>query len=271
MPMSYRTSPPKPLLLALAALAFSGAPMAQDSPGAAADAQANNPLSNMKAFSLHDYYMGDLSQTDKTGNQFWLRYAQPLKIGNSPWLMRASLPVNTLPVGTDGASRTGLGDLTVLMAYTMDVGNPALSFGIGPLLTAPTATRRELGSNKWSAGLVNVFFNASSPKLQLGYLATWQHSFAGRDDYATVNVASFQPMAFYQLGGGTYLRSTPNLVYNLKNDHYVVPIGLGIGQVIKRDKAIYNFFIEPQLTVAHQGAGQAKWQVLMGLNLQFFD
>ena len=236
-----------------------------------AEAQANNPLSNMKAVSFHNYYIGDLTQTDKTADQFWLRFAQPFKLGNGQWLMRASLPVNSLPVGLDGSRRTGIGDLTVLLGYTMDTGNPAVSFGVGPVFTLPTATSRALGSNKWSAGLVNVYFNGSSPKVQYGYLATWQHSFAGSDGYDKVNVASFQPMVFYQLGGGTYLRSSPNIVYNLRSDHYVVPIGLGLGQVIKRDKTVYNFFIEPQLAVAHQGPGQPKWQLFMGLNLQFFN
>jgi hypothetical protein len=32
------------------------------------------------------------------------------------------------------------------------------SFGIGPQLTAPTATKDVVGSEKWSAGLVNVLF-----------------------------------------------------------------------------------------------------------------
>ncbi|MFV0680203.1 hypothetical protein [Ottowia sp.] len=155
--------------ISLVLMALSCAVMAQDD---VADAQANNPLSNMKAVSFHNYYMGDLTQTDKTGDQFWLRFAQPFKIGASQWLMRASLPVNSLPVGTDGGRRTGLGDLTMLAAYTMDTGNPAISFGVGPVLTVPTATRDGLGSKKWSAGLVNVYFNGASPKWQYGYLAT---------------------------------------------------------------------------------------------------
>jgi hypothetical protein len=237
--------------------------------GGAPDTQANNPLSNMKAVSLHNYYMGDLSRTDKTGDQFWLRFAQPFKIGGSQWLMRASLPVNSMPVGDNGSRRTGVGDFTALFAYTMDTGNPAVSFGVGPVFTLPTASRNELGSNKWSAGLVNVYFNGSSPKMQYGYLATWQHSFAGSSGYPTVNVASFQPMFFYQLGGGTYLRSSPNIVYDLHSDNYVAPIGLGIGQVIKRGNTVFNLFVEPQVAVAHQGPGQPKWQVFMGFNMQF--
>jgi len=91
----------------------------------------------------------------------------------------------------------------------IDTGNPAVSFGFGPQITAPTASKDELGSGKWSAGFANVLFNASSPRFQYGYLLTWQESFAGDNDREFVNILAFQPFAFYQLGGGTYLRAAP--------------------------------------------------------------
>lgn len=233
-------------------------------------AQANNPLANMTAFNMQDYYIGDVTQTDnKDGNEFWFRYAQPFAISDTHWLLRASLPVNTLPVGPDEAHRTAVGDLNLFTAYLIDTGNPAVSFGIGPQLTAPTAGDDRLGTEKWSAGLVNVLFDAASPKFQFGYLASWQHSFAGSSSRDTVNLATFQPFMFYQLGGGTYLRAAPIWAYNLQNNGYSVPLGVGIGQVIKRGKTVYNLFVEPQASVADKGPGQPRWQIFAGLNLQF--
>lgn len=90
-------------------------------------AQANNPIANMVALSLHNYYIGEFTGTEDDGNQFWLRYAQPFSLGESNWLMRASLPLNTFPFGSDGSSKTGLGDLSILTAYLIDVGNPGIS------------------------------------------------------------------------------------------------------------------------------------------------
>lgn len=164
-----------------------------------AAANANNPLANTTAFNMQNYYIGDLTDSDESANQFWLRYAKPFSINDADWLMRASLPVNSFPTGRNGGTQTGLGDLNLFAAYLIDTGNPAVSFGIGPQLTLPTASRDALGSEKWSAGLVNVLFNASSPKFQYGYLLSWQHSFAGEDDRADVNLAAFQPFLFYQL------------------------------------------------------------------------
>jgi hypothetical protein len=232
-------------------------------------AQANNPLANMTAFNLQNYYMGDLSGTDETANQFWLRFAKPISIGDTSWLMRASLPINTFPTLPNGDKKTGLGDLNIFAAYLIDTGNPAVSFGFGPQITMPTATNDALGTDKWSAGFANVLFNASSAKFQYGYLLTWQASFAGDDDRSDVNMGAFQPFAFYQLGQGTYLRAAPIWQYNFENDDYNVPLGIGIGQVIKKDKTVYNIFIEPQFSVAHEGDGQALWQVFVGFNMQF--
>ncbi len=234
-----------------------------------AAAQANNPLANMKAFNLQNYYIGELTESDENANQFWLRYAQPVPIAKTSWLVRASLPVNTYPTPPDGDHETGLGDFNIFAAYLFDMPNPALSVGLGPLLTAPTATDEALGSEKWSAGFAQVTFDARKPKYQYGYLLTWQASFAGEDDRDDVNVGAFQPFFFYQLGGGTYLRTAPIWVYDFENDGYSVPLGLGIGQVLKKGNTVFNFFVEPQYSVADNGAGFPQWQIFFALNMQF--
>ncbi|MBD8511385.1 hypothetical protein IFO68_01550 [Photobacterium sp. CAU 1568] len=242
--------------------------------GLAADnsaAQANNPLANMTALNFQNYYIGEVTESDEYANQFWVRFAKPVSVGETNWIMRASLPVNTYPTSPTGGHETGIGDFNIFAAYLIDTGNPAVSFGVGPQLTAPTATEDELGSEKWSAGLANVLFNASSPVFQYGYLLTWQESFAGEDARQDVNVAAFQPFAFYQLGGGTYLRAAPIWVYNFENDSYSVPLGIGAGQVIKKGKTVYNLFVEPQFSVADDGPGYPDWQVFLGFNMQFLN
>jgi hypothetical protein len=261
----------KSVLFAAALSFLAGAASAQEQSATSdAVAQANNPLANFTAFNLHNYYIGELTDPHKDANQFWMRYAQPFSIGNTNWLMRASLPINTFPVPPTLGHATGLGDLNVFAAYLIDTGNPTVSFGIGPQITMPTATNEDaLGSGKWSAGLVNTLFNFGSPTFQYGYLLSWQASFAGHTDRDQVNIGGFQPFLFYQLGGGTYLRSTAVMSYNFQNNTYSVPIGLGIGQVIPQEKMVFNVFVEPQVSVADKGAGWPKWQIFLGLNTQF--
>lgn len=189
-------------------------------------------------------------------------------MGDSQWLTRVSLPINTYPTMPDLDHETGLGDLNLLVAYLFDTGNPAVSFGFGPQFNAPTGDEDTLGSGKWSLGLVNAFFDGRSKRFQYGYLASWWANVAGDDDREDVNAGFLQPFAFYQLGGGTYLRSAPIWYRNFENDTYSVPLGLGIGQVIPKGKAIYNFFVEPQWSVADKGPGYPEWQIFVGLNIQ---
>jgi hypothetical protein len=242
-------------LLAAALVVLAGAAHAAEELSASDVNKANNPLASATAFNVHNYYIGEVTETNEPGNQFWLRVAKPFSIGETNWLMRASLPVNTYPVPPESNHETGLGDFNAFAAYLIDVGNPRVSFGVGPLIAAPTATDDALGSGKWSAGLVNILFNGASLKFQYGYLLTWQTSFAGDDDRAKVNVGAFQPILIYQLGGGTYLRSTPIMTYDFENETYSVPLGLGIGQVWKSETTTYNLFVEPQVSVADKGAG----------------
>ena len=260
----------KTLFYGLLLFFSASAVLAQDDAAESGDvaAQANNPLANMTAFNLHNYYIGKQTETGDDANQFFLRYATPFHLGGD-WLMRASLPINTFPVPPDGDKETGFGDLNVFAAYLFDTGNPAVSFGLGPQINAPTATKDSLGSEKWSAGLANVLFDARSSKFQYGYLLTWAASFAGGEDRADVNIGAFQPFGIYQLGKGRYLRSTGIWVYDFETDNYSVPVGIGFGRVIPKGKTVYNFFIEPQWSVADKGPGWPEWQVFVGFNMQF--
>lgn len=47
-----------------------------------AQAQANNPLANMVAFNVQNYYIGKLTESDENANQFRLRYHQPCQLVN---------------------------------------------------------------------------------------------------------------------------------------------------------------------------------------------
>jgi hypothetical protein len=134
------------------------------------------------------------------------------------------------------------------------------------LLGAPTATDEALGVDAWQLGAAAVYFNAESPAVQWGGLVTWQTDVSGDDD---VNVSAILPFLIIQIGKGTYLRSAPIWVFNFEDNTYNAPFGLGIGQVVKVNRTVFNIFIEPQWTILHDGVGQPEFTVFAGLNLQF--
>ena len=226
--------------------------------------QANNPLASIKTFNMHNYYVPNLSGLpDATSNTFWFRYAQPIR----RFLVRASLPIATVPM-PDTTLKSGLGDLNAFAVY-LAIKNAKTTLGIGPLMAFPTATNAALGSGKWQAGLALIIFRVPSPKFQYGGLVTWQMSFAGNADREKTNSMAVQLFGIWQLGGGTYIRSTGISQFNLESGYYNVPFGLGLGQVINTGELVFNIFAEPQFTVLHYGTGQPQLQIFFGLNTQF--
>jgi len=264
-----KTPPILSLIYAAIMCLFSAQAYAQ-SDAASDAAQANNPLADIKAFNIQNYYIGEFTGPgDLTGNQFVLRYAQPVAIGDTNWLIRASLPYNSFPVGTGGQKVNGVGDFDIFAAYQINTGNPAVSFAVGPQVVAPTATDSRLGSDQWQLGLANVYFNAKSPVIQYGYLLTWRGGVGDTNGRPRASLGALQPFVFYQLGKGYYTGGAPIWSYNFANDTYSVPLGIRLGKVTKRGNTVYNFFVEPQYSVLNKGNGLPKWQVYVALNMQF--
>ncbi len=268
---SYIQMKKQVLVLALFCLGSTVFTFAQEQKeeGASA-AQANNPLANMTALNFQDYYMPNLSDTpDGTYmNTTWLRYATPFSGGKL--LLRVSAPISTIGApGANGVVNTisGLGDANAFLSYNF-VSKPTTTMGFGPMVAAPTATDAALGSGKWQAGFAFVAFIAKSPIFQFGGLITWQASIAGQSDRPSTSLAAIQPFYFWQLGKGTYLRGAPIWVFDLKNDSYSVPMGLGIGKVVKLGNTVCNLFVEPQYSMLVKGP-QPVFQIFTGINLQF--
>jgi len=253
--------------IAISILVFSalliGGPLQAAAPSEEDLKQANNPLANFKTLNFQNYYVPEVSDSDGTANTFWVRYAQPVNVFGGDWLVRASLPVQRVP--TAGGNSSGLGAINAFAAYLFKTGNPGLSIGAGPLAALPTSTGDVPGGDTWDLGAAAVLFDARSQLFQWGGLITWQTDVAGSGDS---NLASVQPFGMFQLGNGLYLRSTGVWVFNFETNDYVVPVGFGLGKVIKSGKSVFNFYVEPQMTILSDGPGQPDFQILVGFNIQ---
>lgn len=235
----------------------------QGSESSKAMKDANNPLASIKSISVHNIYSSSLCGIDGTANTAWIRYAQPV----NRILLRASMPINTINIGPENHS--GLGDMNIFGTYILTDLTSHNQLGIGPLLSVPTATQKFLGSGKWNIGFAFVGYFAKSNIFQFGFLATWQHSFSGNDNRRRVHAASIQPFLMWQLDKGLYLRSTAISILDFEKGNYLVPVGLGMGKVLKIGKVLCNFFAEPQFAVWNKAYGLPKTQLFIGVNTQF--
>lgn len=230
---------------------------------------ANNPLQPTLGVNFQDYYTGSYyGPVDDDGNSLLLRGVMPHKLFGLPQIVRATLPITTTPKIGNADSVTGVGDLNLFDIFIFKVAG--VEYGIGPQLTAPTASKDETGTGKWQAGLAGL---AMAPQKwgMIGGLLTWQTSFAGDSDRPNQNNLQAQPFFIYNFPEGWYARSTATWNFNLRGGgDYYIPIGVGAGKIWKDGKTTLNLFAEPQWTVAHSGNGVVpNFQLFFGLNLQF--
>ncbi|WP_062227748.1 hypothetical protein [Aureimonas frigidaquae] len=228
---------------------------------------ANNPLTPKITLNFQNFYTPDIvGLGGRQSNAFLLRGLIPADFFGQPQLFRYTLPIATAPQFPSGYE-TGLGDLTLLDILLFP--GETVSFGAGPLLVVPTATDDSLGAGKWQAGAAGVAIAPQKWGL-LGALVTYQASFAGDRDRDDVSLLTVEPVINYNLKDGFYLRSTATANFDLDTGDYFVPVGLGIGKVFKpSEHTTLNAFIEPQYTVFNEGVGNPRWQILVGLNVQF--
>ena len=232
------------------------------SPGAAQQNVANNPLTDIPAIQVQNYFQPVMSGQPGSGaDQPFLRGIVPHDTFGWRQLMRASLATGTTawgPAGTD----SGLGDLTLFDVPLIQLANAKM--GIGPLVIVPTATSPALGERKWQAGAQGVVSAPYDWGLAAALVA-YQQAFDSSARSLTV-----QPFLFYNLSDGFYVRSSGITSIDFGRQTAVVPVGLGLGRVKRlNDGNVLNMYLEPQYSVVQSGIGQPAFQVFAGFNIQF--
>jgi hypothetical protein len=228
--------------------------------------KANNPLEPSVMFTVQNYYVPDLyGVKDRTADVLLLRGLVPSMAFGQPQLIRATLPITTVPTVTDTHDR-GVGD-ALLMDLLM-FGVKGGSVGIGPVAVLPTGNAIH-GAQKWQVGATA---GAVFPQRWglIGVLNIYQQSIAGKQDREDVRLLTVQPIVFFNLPASFYLRSTGVLNFDLEHGTHYLPVGLGGGRVWSLSKKIkLNTYSEAQYTVAYKGPVAPKWQIFAGFNLQY--
>jgi hypothetical protein len=227
--------------------------------------KATNPLHLSTSVAVQDYYTPELYGSDRHTNDTLFRATIP--VAASEWVPVPQIFRMTVPLATRPQPRgysTGFGDINLFDIFLLK--QDGIKIGVGPLITASSASDEELGSGKWQAGLSAIAIK-STPQWMAGTLVQWQKSFAGDDARRDVETATFQPIVIYKLPKGWYLRTSGIWSWNRENDDYYIPVGLGGGRAWGVGGKVVSAFIEPQWTVAHQGDGVPKFTLFAGISV----
>ena len=222
--------------------------------------ESMNPLSTVIAIPFENNTLFDLGPSDSTANILTVKPVIPVSVGDNWNLINRILMPIIYTEGQDDrlnivdrtfgninwggnlgslgfGSAFGLGDITYQGFLTSKKAGE-IAWGLGGSLVMPTHTDQRFGTDKWSAGPAAVFFSTPGNWV-LGLIVENIWSFAGDSDVADVNMFSAQVAVNYKLKNRWYLTSAPLFSANWeadKEDRWTVPLGGGIGRVLKFGK-----------------------------------
>jgi hypothetical protein len=164
---------------------------------------------------------------------------------------------------------TGFGD-TVFME--MLAPTPKLVekwlLGIGPTFIFPTASSDFTGQGKWQIGPAAVLGYLSEKWIVGAFVQNWT-SFAGDDNQPDTNQMNLQPFAAYFLPGGWSIGYSGNILANWKADSagdvWTIPIGIGIGKVVKLGHLPVKIALALQYMVHQPDNFGQQWNIQLGV------
>src|SRR5262250_1739691 len=156
----------------------------------------------------------------------------------------------------------GLGDLALLELFSpANSGNWVL--GAGPTAIFPTATSHFTGQGKWQLGPAFVA-GYLTKEYFIGVFPQQWFSFAGEHGRPDTNQMNLQPIASIFFGEGWDLGYSGNILINWtapSEDVWTVPIGLGLGKVMKFGRLPVKIQLAVQYIPVHPRISGQEWNV----------
>lgn len=266
------------VLLAVAATLFAQETFADDADLRAA---VQNPISSLISVPLK--FSFDNGAPNGKANSLTIQPVIPLTVGNWNLISRFIMPIYEAPGGVTGLPGipgggsttqpgrvTGLGDINYTLFFSPAKSSGNLTWGVGPSLTAPTATDDRLGAGKWSGGASAIAL------IQPGWgtyggLVRHLWSFAGSSSRKDVSQTLVEPFVNYNLDNGWYLITDMVITYDWKaasGEQLTVPVGGGVGRLFKVGNQAMNARVEAYYNV-ERPTQAPKWNVAFTIQWLF--
>ena len=110
-----------------------------------------------------------------------------------------------------------------------------LIWGVGPIITIPTATDDLLGGKKWAAGPTVVMLKMKNG-FTFGFLGSHSWSFAGSSKTADIDLTFFQPFISYVTPQAWTFSVNTESAYNWETKDWSIPVNLTASKLVKLGK-----------------------------------
>jgi len=231
---------------------------------------AQNPLGALISLPFQNNTSFGLGSYDRTQNVMNVQPVIPFDLGEWLLITRTIVPVVYQPDITEKSGGTwGIGDINSTLWFSPKSSTKPI-WGIGPILSFPTASDDVLGTGKWSAGPSAVALVMTGPWVAGGLINNiW--SFAGDSKRESVNQMLIQPFVNYNLDAGWYLVTSPIITANWRkdrSDRWLVPLGGGAGRTFKIGSQPINCSLQAYYNVVHPDNGP-RWSLRIQIQFLF--
>jgi len=231
-----------------------------------------NPVADIISVPFQNNTNFDAGPREGTQNILNIQPVVPINL-DADWnlITRTIVPIVTQPGAVPGQdSTTGLGDIQ-LTAFLSPAKPHGVTWGVGPIVQLPTSTSDRLGNDNWGLGASAVALRMDGPWV-FGALVNNVWSVGGGSD-SSYNNFLLQPFVNYNFPEhpGRYLTFSPVVTADWKadsGDRWTVPLGLGIGQIIKIGKLPLNLQASAYYNVEKPEYGP-DWQLRIQVALLF--
>jgi len=163
----------------------------------------------------------------------------------------------------------GLGDIAFVSVLSPANSSGGLLWGIGPTFIFPSATKNELGQEKWQAGPAAVGLYLGKEWIFGAFPQHWW-SFAGNDDRKSTSQTNIQYFIWRLLPDQWQIGTAPNILIDWKADgdnKLTLPVGLGVGKLFNIGGLPIKFVLEGQYAVVHPDDFGQEWNIRFTITL----
>ena len=202
---------------------------------------AQNPVGDLISLPFQNNMQFGVGPDDDILNILNIQPVYPLKL-NDDWnlITRTILPVVSSPLPY-GDRTNGIGDLNTSLFFSPSAPGKII-WGVGPVLSFPTASDEVLGRDKYTAGISAVVLTMPGSWV-IGALASQSWDYAGDSNAASVNSFLLQYFVNYNFPSGWYFTSAPIITANWdapSGQKWSIPIGGGAGKIVRLGKLSVN-------------------------------
>jgi hypothetical protein len=197
---------------------------------------AQNPVASLISVPVQNNNNFNIGPDDRTQDILNIQPVIPVRVSeNWTLISRIITPIVYQPTVSQPVNQGAYGFGDMNPTFFLSPAKPhKIIWGAGPAMVLPTATNPVLGQGKWSMGPSLVVLTQPG-KWTLGGLVNNVWSFAGQSRRPDVNQMTFQYFINYNLNKGWYITWQPTLTANweVSNGRWVVPVGGGVGRIMK--------------------------------------